>query len=459
MKKLLSITLALTMLLSLTACGSQENESGVTTDPEVTENTLASEDASVTASVTDDEAVPGSVTVEKVDIVAVFEGVYSYTERNFDTKSYESNGGTGYTLENDQYVDIYEYDSEEAAAQAASQFDSSGTTFYYSDGSITDSDFIYPVHFWLNGSNIIFYCSETGEFLQDFNAILGTEFAGAGSDYYRPAYANDLIYALWDAGYSISYKYCSDTGRDYLKETISACMLVVSNDEVIYLYEYADEYEALDEASRYSASASFYSGEDYTIGIDYASPTHFFILDNVIVSYGSSSGELLDAISSVYGYQFAGADYDYDGEKSWYATGTVEFDYYTVPAESDGGIAQFPVSVVIRSDDELEAIHDELGLAIASNVDTTWALLTAKYTSDWFKSNDLILLILEEPSGSINPYVTDVTRNEDRSYTISINDDYPEVSTADMAYWYVLVEINGTKINPTTGVEVVSSRE
>ncbi len=443
------------MLLSLTACGASENN-----EPEVTtESTLASEDASVTASVSEGEAVPGSVTVEKVDIVAVFEGVYSYTERNFDTKSYESNGGTGYTLENDQYVDIYEYDSEEDAAQAASQFDADGTAFYGSDGSVTDYEFVYPAHFWLNGSSIVFYCSETGEFLQDFNAILGTEFAGAGSDYFRPAYTNELVYALWDAGYSVDYKYSSGTGRDYLKETISACMLVVSNDEVIYLYEYADEYEALDEASRYSANASFYSGDDFTIGIDYASPTHFFLLDNVIVEYGSSSGELLEAISSVYGYQFAGEDYDYNGEKPWYETGSVDFDYYTAPAESDSGIAGFPVSVVIRSDDELEAIHDELGLAIASNVDTTWALLTAKYTSDWFKENDLILVLLEEPSGSINPYVTDVTRNEDRSYTISINDDYPEAFTNDMAYWYVLVEINGTKINPNTQVEVVGSRE
>ncbi|MCD8107570.1 MAG: hypothetical protein LUE20_06370 [Oscillospiraceae bacterium] len=457
MKRILSIALALSMLLSLTACGSQENEPEVTTEA-TTESTLVSEDASVTASATEDGAVPGSVTVGKVDIVAVFEGVYSYTERDFDTNNYESNGGTGYILENDQYIDIYEYDSEEAAAAVASQFDAGGTTFYGSDGSVTEYEYVYPVHFWLNGSNIIFYCSETGELLQDLNAILGTEFAGAGSDYYRPVYANELIYALWDAGYSVSYKYCSDTGRDYLKETVSACMLVVSNDEVIYLYEYPDEYEALDEASRYSASASFYSGEDYTIGIDYASPTHFFLLDNVIVSYGSSSGELLDAISGVYGYQFAGADYDYDGEKPWYTTGTVEFDYYTVPAESDGGIASFPVSVVIRSQNELESVHDEMGLTIADNVDTTWELLTAKYTDEWFKSNDLILLVLEEPSGSINPYVTDVTRDEDRNYTIYINDDYPEVSTADMAYWYVLVEINGTKVNPNAQVEVVSSR-
>lgn len=442
------------MLLSLTACGSQENEPEVTT-----EATLESEDTSVTVSVTEDEAVPGSVTVEKVDIVAVFEGVYSYTERDFDTNNYESNGVTEYILENDQYVDIYEYDSEEAAAKAASQFDSSGATFYYSDGSITDSEFIYPVHFWLNGSSIVFYCSETGEFLQDFNAILGTEFAGDGSDYFRPAYANELIYALWDAGYNVSYKYSSGAGQDYLKETVSECMLVVSNDEVIYLFEYTDEYEALDEASRYSANASFYSSDDFTIGIDYASPVHFFILDNVIVQYGSSSGELLPAISSVYGYQFAGVDYDYDGEKPYYATGSVDFDYYTVPAESDGGLSVFPQYAVIRSASELEEIHDELGLMVADNVDTTWELLTAKYSDEWFKSNDLILVLLEEPSGSINPYVTDVTRGEDRNYTVYINDDYPEAFTNDMAYWYVLVEITGTKVNPLTGVEVVGSRE
>lgn len=332
MKKLLSIALALTMLLSLTACGSQENKPEVTTDAPI-----VSGDASVTTSVTEDEAVPGNVTVEKVDIVAVFEGVYSYTEKEYSNAQYEANGSTEYILENDQYVGIYEYDSEEAAATVATQFSSSGSTFYCSDGSVIESEFVYPIHFWQNGSYIISYCTETGEFLQDFNALLGTEFAGDGSDYFRPTYVNELVYALWDAGYNVSYKYCDGTDLDYLKETVSACMLVVSNDEVIYLYEYADEYEALDEASRYSANASFYSGDDFTIGIDYASPVHFFLLDNVIAEYCSSSGELLPAISSVYGYQFAGVDYDYDGEKPWYATGTVEYDYYTVPAADDGG--------------------------------------------------------------------------------------------------------------------------
>ncbi len=455
MKKLLSIALALTMLLSLVGCGSQENEPGVTT-----ESTVASQDPEVITSITEeDEAVPGSDTVDEADIVAVFEGVYSYTMNVYNTRPYESNGGTYYVLENDQYVDIYEYDSEEAAAQAASQFDVGGTTFYGSDGSVTEYEYVYPVHFWLNGSSIIFYCSETGEFLQDFNAILGTEFAGAGSDYFRPTYVNELVYALWDAGYNVDYKYSAGTGQSYLKETVSNCMLIVSNDEVIYLWEYEDEYEALDEASRYSANASFYSGDGFTIAIDYSKPVHFFILDNVILQYCSSSGELLDAISSVYGYQFAGVDYDYDGEKPWYATGTVEFDYYTVPVEDPGSLSTFPQYAVIRSLKELEEAHDDLSLAIASNVDTIWELLTYKYSDEWFKTNDLILLVLEEPSGSINPYVTDVTRDENRDYTVYINDDYPEVATADMAYWYVLVEINGTKVNPMAGVEIISSRD
>lgn len=442
------------MLLSLTACGSQENEPEVTT-----EATVVSEDIEVVTSVTEEneETEPGIVGQE--DIVAVFEGVYSYTMNVYNNRPYESNGGTYYVLENDQYVDIYEYDSEEAAAQAASQFDATGTTFYGSDDTVTEYEYVYPVHFWQNGSNIIFYCSETGEFLQDFNAILGTEFAGAGSDYFRPTYVNELVYALWDAGYNVDYKTSTGTGQDYLKETVSECMLVVSNGEVIYLFEYQDEYEALDEASRYSANASFYSGDGFTIGIDYASPTHFFLLDNVIVEYGSSTGELLNAISSVYGYQFAGADYDYDGEKPWYATGTVEYDYYTVPAADSGALSTFPQSVVVRSQSELEELHDSLDLAVADFVDTTWELLTYKYSDDWFKSNDLVVVLLYEPSGSISPYVTDVTRDENRNYTVSINDDKPEAYTDDEAYWYILVEINGTKVNPLTGVEVVSSRE
>ncbi len=114
---------------------------------------------------------------------------------------------------------------------------------------------------------------------------------------------------------------------------------------------------------------------------------------------------------------------------------------------------------MIRSVGELESIHDELDISIPLNVDTAWELMTYKYSDEWFKTNDLILVLLEEPSGSINPYVTDVTKDEDRNYTIYINDDRPEVATDDMAYWYIFVEITGTKINSMTQVEVVSSRD
>ncbi|MCD7784113.1 MAG: hypothetical protein LUH18_00775 [Oscillospiraceae bacterium] len=308
MKRILSIALALTMLLSLSACASGENE------PEVSENTLATEDAVTEIPDVEEEVEEASTLREdNADVIEIFASKSEYEEIIYEWETpstpYESTGAYLYRFGGT--VLIYEYASEEDAADAASRFNADATRFDYSDGTYSMVEQTPTHHLWQRGKYIIEYDSSSSELLQEFNALLGTEFAGIGSDYYYPAYASELYYVLTIAGYTVSPKYCEGTGGDYLTDIDSACMLEVSNGEIVYLFDCPDEDAAIEEASRFSADAKTYSGEDGTIEIDYDEPTHFYRYYNIIAKYSSESGELLDIISDVYGYQFAGEDYEY----------------------------------------------------------------------------------------------------------------------------------------------------
>ena len=71
-----------------------------------------------------------------------------------------------------------------------------------------------------------------------------------------------------------------------------------------------------------------------------------------------------------------------------------------------------------------------------------------QYDDDYFKENDLILVLLEEGSGSIEHRVLGMTatplENQEKQYEIQpmIQRTIPEVGTADMAEWHILIEIS-----------------
>ena len=64
------------------------------------------------------------------------------------------------------------------------------------------------------------------------------------------------------------------------------------------------------------------------------------------------------------------------------------------------------------------------------------------YTSNFFQDHYLILVLLEEPSGSITHKVRQVSQAYDQSVLISIDRNVPESGTDDMAQWYVIVELS-----------------
>ena len=80
--------------------------------------------------------------------------------------------------------------------------------------------------------------------------------------------------------------------------------------------------------------------------------------------------------------------------------------------------------------------------------DTTIGFLDAcdKYDDAYFERQNLVLIILEEGSGSIRHKITDVRRRWDEyvashGWNITIKTMAPEVVTDDMAEWHLFLEV------------------
>ena len=367
---------------------------------------------------------------------------------------------TDYIISEDEGFIISDFESEEKAAQSIQCFKDNGVR-WESDGASVDITYKAPHHIWLNGSQIITYYSQTGELLQDINEYFGKESMGAGYDYYRPDYSSELVAALEKAGYQCSAsRGLSSTEKIYMYKPVTICFVSASNGETVYLLEFEDEPSAADHASRFSHDGSAYTGLEgesaVTINFDRPAPTHFFRKGNIVVEYSSESGELLNVLDSVYGYQFAGPDYkEITAQEQKFTAQYIRTDGYI-----DG--QQYPYYVIIRSVEDLNRYYsqnkDLYDLEKQEKVyaDTTigWLDAIEKYDDEYFKANDLIMIVLAEGSGSNRHEVKSVIKNSDGSFAVDIERKVPGTGTEDMAGWHIILEIECGKINPLTKVDV-----
>lgn len=110
----------------------------------------------------------------------------------------------------------------------------------------------------------------------------------------------------------------------------------------------------------------------------------------------------------------------------------------------------FPSVAVIRSVTELNDYYQknrdifDLERRDSVSADSTIGFLDAcdAYDEDYFQSEYLVIIVLEEGSGSIRHKVTNVTYRNDRTLSVSIDTVVPEVGTCDMAQWHILLELD-----------------
>lgn len=142
--------------------------------------------------------------------------------------------------------------------------------------------------------------------------------------------------------------------------------------------------------------------------------------------------------------------------------GTVDIPFQAQYIRTDGYRegATFPRVVIIRSVEELNAYYEQyrnifdLERKAQLYSDTTIGFLDAcdKYDESYFEGRILIMVLLEEGSGSTRHAVTDVTLTDDGRLYISIDTIVPEIGTCDMAEWHILIE-------PEAGVDVAGAED
>lgn len=396
-KKILAMILALCMVLSLVACGKDKVE---IVDPD--RNNPGNGDEALINSLPPPEWQPALAHALRDE---------GYTHKY---RSEEISNNTDFIhpveyyyvckVSNGEALYLYDFGTEEKAAEHAACYDSTGS--HYENMII---DYAMPVHFWQAGNFIIEYGSETGELMYILNDIFGEEFAGAGSDFYKPAYANELGKKLGENGYDTKFVKIVDSNAS--ADDVSN--LLLNGVDNIYLYKYSTE-EALLNHQGSPVDAPVLSV-----------PTVWTDLDNLVaIEYGGSDEKVISLLNSVYSAELKEIPVH---SIVYYRNSYFGEDYGKDLVE------------VIESLDELNTYYeqnkDKYGF------DDTWLDATADYTAEWFEGNILIMAKLIEGSGSISHEVTGVKKSGN-SISVSIKRIAPEIGTCDMAGWHIMMGIS-----------------
>ena len=130
------------------------------------------------------------------------------------------------------------------------------------------------------------------------------------------------------------------------------------------------------------------------------------------------------------------------------------FDAQYIRTDGYSEKRSYPYHVVINSKEELQSYYEankelfDLERKEKVSSDTTIGFLDAcdKYDDAYFERQNLVLIVLEEGSGSVRHEITDVRNRWDENgaplgWNITINRIVPEVCIDDMAQWHLFLEI------------------
>lgn len=122
---------------------------------------------------------------------------------------------------------------------------------------------------------------------------------------------------------------------------------------------------------------------------------------------------------------------------------------------------RFPKTYVFLSPQDVGsyfAAHDGIRQMNPSKTPQIDALIE-KYDDTFFRTHGLILVALEDPSGSIRNTVTAVRRTASDEITVQFRRYLPSIQTCDMAYTYFFLELQTQDLQPDTRVLVQRTDE
>lgn len=141
----------------------------------------------------------------------------------------------------------------------------------------------------------------------------------------------------------------------------------------------------------------------------------------------------------------------------------VKYDAQYIRTDGYHEGTEYPTVRIIRSVDELNTYYnankDKFDLERHDKVysDTTIGFLDAcdKYDETYFENHILVMVLLEEGSGSNRHNVDGVKVSSDGKLYVDISSIVPESGTCDMAQWHILIELEAdVKVESESDVEV-----
>ena len=125
---------------------------------------------------------------------------------------------------------------------------------------------------------------------------------------------------------------------------------------------------------------------------------------------------------------------------------SVDFDAQYIRTGSKKELSAYPAVKIIRS-------ANEMSRYLKNETHMSEELVSAceKYNADYFKEQILIIVLLEEGSGSVRHEVEKVGSDNTHA-VIQIKSIAPEVGTCDMAWWHILIE-------PEAGVQIADEED
>jgi len=125
---------------------------------------------------------------------------------------------------------------------------------------------------------------------------------------------------------------------------------------------------------------------------------------------------------------------------------SVDFDAQYIRAGSKKELSAYPAVKIIRSANEMSRY-----LKKETHMSEELVNACKKYDADFFKEQILIIVLLEEGSGSVRHEVEKVGSDNTHA-VIQIKSIAPEVGTCDMAWWHILIE-------PEAGVQIADEED
>lgn len=282
-----------------------------------------------------------------------------------------------------------------------------------------------------------------------------------------PEIVRIIASALPEKGYEIDSVGTEEIDADtFIHTIVDYYVIELENGENVYVTVFENAEKAAEHAACYNDDGSHYTSSKISMIIDYAAPVRMWLHEECVIEYGSFENELYLPLCELFGAPFVG--------KTSIIENIELSDIQYIRTNQIGGEFANNTIVLIESAEELsdyyEANKETFDLERRETVysDTSVGFLDAcdTYTDEWFETNNLLLVIVGEGSGSVRHKITSVTiRNydlesfneEDFALQINVQRLVPEIGTCDMAEWHIMIgvpkrdlpEVMGLGVNET----------